>query len=517
MSFSAPLRQFVPSDERRVTRRARQHSLLWSAIPLALATAAVGLFELGHPSLSLDESKHVGVAQLPLSEMPFTFSNPGGASHAFYELLLHLWQFGGTSETFLRSLSVALGVGTVLALFALNARLFDRRTAVASCTLLIVNLFFIRYMQEAGAYVLAVFLVVTASWCFTAAIDRPSTRRWSTYAVVSAAAVWAHAFAGFVVLGHAVSLLVRRPRPMFRGVGASYVIAAVLTSPLMLSMWSAERTEPGTWRSTAAFEPFVYLTGAGSVPTRVANLLALVYFAICCIGVIVMVRAENRHRHRAAGPWANSLVLLWVGVPLLATVSLSLAGTVPDPRSLIVVLPAFITVAGIGISRVQRRMLRDLVLAAVVALSTVPLVPYYRTTIREGGDWRAATAYVAEHTHSGDGVVFVSRYGRGLFEYYAPRFNAYKDLSPLYPAQPWSTVARVFGSAHSEPSERAVDRLRGVSRVWTFLGWGEFDSTAEDSAAVWRVLHEEYTLVTSRDFGPGLEVRLYEPNGAASK
>src|SRR5688572_11001753 len=108
-----------------VTRRARQHSLLWSAIPLTLATAAVGMFRVGQHALSVDESISLRVARQPLFAAGRIVAETDAALPSPYELILHVWQFGGTSETFLRSLSVTLGVGTVLVLFALNVRLFD--------------------------------------------------------------------------------------------------------------------------------------------------------------------------------------------------------------------------------------------------------------------------------------------------------------------------------------------------------------------------------------------------------
>jgi 4-amino-4-deoxy-L-arabinose transferase-like glycosyltransferase len=396
MNLSAPRRPFVRADERRLTRRARQHSLLWSAIPLALATAAIGLFRIGHQALSSAESISIAVAQLPLAGMLRTFADSGVSPHAFYELLLHIWQFGGTSETFLRSMSVCLGAGTVLTLFALNVHLFDRRTAVASCTLLIVNISFVRYMQEIGPYALALCLVVVASWCFTAALTRPSTGRWLTYGVAGAAAMWAHGFAGFVVLGHAISLTVRWPRPPFRRVSAGYAMAAALMLPLVLFMRPVESMEssvvPPPLPGASFEQAFLYLAGGALVPSGGTYLLPLMLFALCCAGLIVVARAENRHRH-SAGQWANAFVVLWLAVPVAATFCISLARPTVDPRPLLLVLPALATIAGIGVSSLPHRTLRGLALAVVVALYTVALLSYYRVSISVNGDWPAATSH----------------------------------------------------------------------------------------------------------------------------
>jgi mannosyltransferase len=497
--------------------RPRHRSLMWSAIPLAVATAAVGIFRLGHQALWFDESISAHVAELPLPTMLRVFTIRE-AFHAFYDLLLHFWQLGGTSETSLRSLSVVLGVGTVLTLFALNVRLFDRRTAVTGCTLLIVNVFFIRYMQEARSYALALFLVVTASWCFVVAIEKPSTSRWIAYAITSAAATWAHVFAGFVIASHLMSLLVRKPRPPFRLVAGSYLFAASLVAPLVVMAMGGDPLErsfvqPPTAESVERL--FLYLTGGAGVPGRGTHLLLLGYFAICCAAFRVMARMENRHRH-TAGRWANALALLWLAVPVVATFLISFARPIFYPRYLIVVLPALVTIAGIGISSLPHRALRGLAIAAVIVLSGGPLFSYYRTPIREGGDWRAATMYVAEQEHSGDGIVFLSRYGRGSFEYYAQRFGSDPMLAPLYPSQPWGKISRVTGYTDSMTPAAAAEHLHTVTRVWTFLAWGAFESNAEDGGPIRRVLEDGYTLLERREFGPSLEVRLYAPIAAGS-
>ena len=366
---------------------------------MTLATAAVGMFRVGRHALGVDELITLQVAQQPLAAAGRIVAETDAALPSPYELLLHVWQFGGTSETFLRSLSVTLGVGTVLALFALNVRLFDRRTAVASCVLLIVNVSFIRHMQEVTAYAFVLFLAVTASWCFALALTRPSSSRWITYAVISAAAMWSHIFSGFVVLAHAISLLLRRPRPSLGRIGASYLLAGTLVTLLVFLMRGAERfgrpLAPSP--SEPAFERLLlYLMVGGEMPRSGTYPLLLMYFAICCAGFIMVARTENRHRH-SAGSWANSLMLLWIGVPVAAVVCVSIAAPTLDSRSLIVVLPAVVTIAGIGISSLPHRTLRGLAIAVVVALSAGPIFSYYRTPIRDGGDGGTMAAYVAQH------------------------------------------------------------------------------------------------------------------------
>ena len=483
------------------------HGLIWMAV-LAATAAALGLWQLGSQPLWFDESLSARAATLPLSTIvsivqvdPF---------NSLYYPVLHVWQIAGGSETWLRSLSVICGVATILTLFAFQVRLFNLRVAVLSCALLIVNLFFLRYMQEARSYSLALFLVVAASWCFVGTLDRPSTGRWVAYAVTSALAIHAHAFTAFVIASHAVSLFFRPGRPAL-GAAGSYLLVAALVAPLVGSVLAADPLQRSfvplpTLDSIKSV--FLHLTGGGGVPSRNAHVLVLLYFVACCGALIAMAR-EYRRRGTSPQRWSNTFVLLWFGVPLLTTFLLSFANPMFYPRYLIFVLPAMVTIAGIGISSLPSRPLRVLAVGAFAALSVSPLRSYYGTSVREGGDWRAATAYIAREDQAGDDIVFLSRYGRGPFEYYRAKSPADVAVAPLYPRHPWGATALMGGYRDVEPTATAAERLRQARRVWTFLVWGGFDSKAEDATPIRQVLEDEFTLVTRQWFGPSLEVRLY--------
>src|SRR4030095_13634334 len=209
---------------------------------------------------------------------------------------LHFWQLGGNSELWLRLPSVVSGVGTVLTLFVLNDRLFQSPVATASAARLAFNLFFIRYVQEARVYSLALWLVVLASYFFVVALDRPSLARWTTYAVVSTLAVYAHVFSGLVIAGHFVSLRLRPDRVRHRHRAGAYLLIAALTSPLVALMIATKQTgrsfipKPGL----DSFEwLFLHFTGGAGLPSRGARLVLLSYFLLCGAAVLVGVHKAS--------------------------------------------------------------------------------------------------------------------------------------------------------------------------------------------------------------------------------
>jgi hypothetical protein len=211
--------------------------------------------------------------------------------------------------------------------------------------------------------------------------------------------------------------------------------------------------------------------------------------------------------------WSYALVLSWLAVPILGSFVVSLVRSpIFYPRYLIVALPPLVTIAGIGIEGLRRRWLQALAVAVLVVLSINPLVSYYRSDFKEGEDWRSAAAFVIQGARPGDGIVFLSRYGRRSFEYYLRRSEGGEaDLRPIYPDMPWGGYVPVLADMHIESTTTATVRLRsGYERVWVVLLWEGLDSVDEDAAPLRTELDRHYREVTRQAFGHQLQVRLYQ-------
>jgi hypothetical protein len=115
---------------------------------------------------------------------------------------------------------------------------------------------------------------------------------------------------------------------------------------------------------------------------------------------------------------------------------------------------------------------------------------------------------VAEQAQPGDGIIFLSRYGRPVFEYYLDRSPAQPALVPLYPRAPWRTYMPILDERDTGTPADGAQALASMSRVWVVLLWGGFESRAEDAAPI-RAALDDFTAVESRPFGPSLEARLY--------
>src|SRR5437899_793968 len=125
---------------------------------------------------------------------------------SLYYLLLHFWLHLGKSEFFVRTLSVVFALATIPVLYLLGRRLFDSRVGLVAAALLAVNAYFVRYSQEARSYTLMLFLCMLSSLYFLECLEDPSRRNRVAHLLASALAVYAHFFAGLLVLAQLLSL-----------------------------------------------------------------------------------------------------------------------------------------------------------------------------------------------------------------------------------------------------------------------------------------------------------------------
>jgi hypothetical protein len=145
----------------------------------------------------------------------------------------------------------------------------------------------------------------------------------------------------------------------------------------------------------------------------------------------------------------------------------------------------------------------------LVALSIPPLVAYYQAPIKEGEDWRGAVAYVVREQQQGDGIVFLSRYGRRPFEYYLDRSGAHDGIVPIYPGVAWGSYTPVLADLNIDSTSVAAERLQSYQRVWAILLWGGFENHHQEGGPLKVELEGTFDKAATHGSGEMLEVRLY--------
>lgn len=374
---------------------------------IIVLAALLRVFYLTSKSLWMDEGFSIFLGQTSTANFIHTIRG-SELNMVFYYELLRGWMHFGSSEFFIRMLSVIPSVATVPVVYFLGRRLLERRSALVAALLAALHPAHIAYAQEARGYALAMFLIALSSLFFLRLLEQPGRRNWTAYVLFTTLAIYTHIFAGLVVLAQwAAYFIFSKPTLSRNTILKAALALAVCLAPMtifVLTMRSAVANwiERPTWHDVV--EVFRLLT--------LPKYWMVFYFFLW--GTAVW--SALRKRRRSEEVWAYQFLFAWLFVPVILTVTVSLYRPLLVPRFLLISVPAALLVAAAGLS-LLKPWFQALVLAAVVLASFHSVLSYYRhPQLKE--DWRGASQYVLAQSQAGDSIVVLPAYGRFTFDYY---------------------------------------------------------------------------------------------------
>jgi mannosyltransferase len=472
------------------------------------------LHALSAKSFWLDEGLTMEVARLPW----FQFLHAlwfGDANMSLYLLLLRTWLRFGSSEGFIRGLSVLFSVATVPPTFFLGARLFGRRAGLLAALLLAINAYHIRYAQEARSYAMAVFFVVVATWLLARNLQSPATAHWGMYAVVCALATYSHFFSALLVPAHAISLLsLRRDEIPLRSFLLSLLLFGAMISPIAIYVVLQAGMSPISW--VPALQPdSLLILGVDFSGVYGRSLLIL---DVLALGSAAFGAARGRRSGAdAIDAWGYTLLFSWLVAPVVMVVTVSLVKPIFVPRYLSFCLPAMLLLVAVGIVRLRPAVLCWGLFVAISVCSILGAVRYYQVDFEmTRQDWRAVTSYVLDRAQPGDSIFFYRSGGEAPFTYYSHKLNS-TVLRPNTLNEHWLNILDSQDPSDPKPQELATvpgTNLRaaapGAGRVWFVLmlldgGKQEYDN----AEAVSKWLSDGREQIDARDF-TALNVMLFD-------
>jgi len=171
---------------------------------ITLVAALLRLHGIASKSFWLDEGISVEIARLPWRQFFYVLRHRE-INMSLYYVLLHFWLAMGSTEGFIRGLSVLFSVVTVPALYALGARLFGRVAACwrRGCSRSTPITSAMRRRPGATRW-----SCLLPRWPLGCSFEFAGAcfRHWAAYTVACALAVYSHFFGALVVLAHGVSL-----------------------------------------------------------------------------------------------------------------------------------------------------------------------------------------------------------------------------------------------------------------------------------------------------------------------
>jgi uncharacterized membrane protein len=413
-------------------------------IPLLTIAFALRAYRLGYQSLWYDEGASLYFALLDISSI-FTsleYSNP-----PLYYIFLHFWvKLTGSSEFSARFLSLAFGVLTILLMYKVGERLFDRSTGFLSALLATLSPLYILYSQEARAYMMATFFGLLSSYFLLLILDEEVTKRrrrffWLGFAAANIIAIHVHyssllisAFQGIFFLfaclvKKATSLPEYKKRLLIEGLIVSLgIILAYL--PWLRFFIGRQSVVLDYWKGT--LPPIGVLKGAflsfsvgETIAAPISHKIAIGYVITFLLALIILLLHSKKRggiscSHRLT---SGIFLLLYLLVPIALLAALVYRTPKFVPRYLMVASPPFfIIIAGslINMLRWRRFSLSIAIFCLVFIIVTSAYATYslYFNPVFNKADFRGVARYIHEHIGPEETIILVSGHFFPVFAYY---------------------------------------------------------------------------------------------------
>jgi len=442
-----------PTSESRLTTSA--------LVVITTCAAALRLHALGSKTLWFDEGVSVAIARLNAYNF-LRILWRREANMSLYYALLHIWLWMGTSEAFVRSLSVIFGVATIPAIYYLGRRLFDSPTALIAATFLSVNAFHVCYSQEARSYSLMVLLCVLSTLYFLKTFENSRNSR--IYVVLSTLAVYAHFYSLLLIAAQYLTLRYLLPKSVSSEAvwTRAWKAIAILVSPILIFV-ATTGAGPLKWIPRPGLKDIwnfvVLMTGHGGAVLAIA------------IGLLAIRGAYDAvPNYSTADDWRVRFLLIWLLFPILFVLLLSIFRPLFLPRYFLFCLPALLLLVASGLCRLRAGWRIPLLLLCL-ALSLRGTAGYYTQDFdNERDDWRSASNYILQHAQPGDALLFHVPMGRMPYEYYVSLDE--KSFSPSVPMvlYPYHGPRVTFLDFVEKPDyARLSDALPHHPRIWVVL------------------------------------------------
>lgn len=424
--------------------RPRDRTLALVALGALVIVGCVVRFLTRSP-LWLDEALSVDIARLPLGDIPEALRHDGHPP--LYYVLLHGWMAAfGEGDVAVRALSGVVSLAMFPLLWVAGRRIGGARVAWCSVVVLALSPYAVRYGTETRMYALMMVLGLAGWLLLDDALRRPTLPRLAGIAVISAAMLWTHYWALWVLAVTGVALVVQVVRARRRGDAEAVathlkVAGALVVGGLLFLPWVGallyQSAHTGTpWarpmRPTEMLTATVADLGGGPKPEAV--LLGWTLALLALLGIFGRrIDGGKVELAPSVRPAARPFVLALGGTLAVACVVGYATGATYVTRYASVVVPFAFLLAAMGLALLPRQVMA-VFLVIVVGLGAIGT--YRNVTVDRTDAVRSARAIEARG-HRGDLVIFCpDQLGPSTARVLAPGF----DLV-TYPS--FGTAARV--------------------------------------------------------------------------
>src|SRR3990167_6878531 len=435
-------------------------------IVLMLTAGLILRFLKLNQSLWLDEAINVNfVENLNLKSLIFEYSI-GDFHPPLYHALLKGWiLLFGTSEIVVRLPSVILGLATVYVTYLIAKKLFEKKTALISATLIATSPLHIYYSQEARMYMLAAFFTSLSVYFFVSVFKKETLIYWVGFVISTILMLYTDYLPYFLLPAYIGYLLIFR-KNIQKSTLRTFVPAFILIFVLVLPWLLIFPKQLATGLSAASMSP----SWANVVGSSSAKDLLLVYVKF------IIGRISNDNNLIYAVSFAptgaifgfllmlsffrvNFLRLLlwfWLLVPIFSAFFISFFIPVFSYFRFIFLLPAFYMLTASSINLVNWSKFSRIFLTLVLAVNLISAGIYFTNTKFQRENWKGAVSYIQSVSDNNSIVLFEAGDPFSPFVYYNKgRLKAYGALEG-------------FNSDQRKVAERVNQLTQDTNKVFLF-------------------------------------------------
>jgi 4-amino-4-deoxy-L-arabinose transferase-like glycosyltransferase len=460
------------------------------------------LFRLNYQELRGDEAFDALFSAQPVSEILIQLQTHQPYPPLFH-MGLHFWLDSvGQSETMQRLPALVAGVLLIPLIYQLAAMTVGSTTGLLAAALAAINPFLIWHAQDGRMYSLLAMLATASVWLGLRLLtERATWKAGLAYWIVTALAMLTHYFAWFLLLAENLAAVLVIWKENWERSRLARWFVWQLALALVLIAWIAFAFgmlagHRSTW--IPAYSPLAMVQRSltafsvgTTLPSPVALAFSIAFGLLFVLGCLYPSMPDARP-FRFSG---RILLLVFAGIPLLATMFLSIRRPAFDEKYLISMVPVFLILVAHGVHFLGAKAKLVAVVASVLILASAGWSLYnyfFGTTYAKSPNWRPLVEAIESRAQAGD--VIIHNYPDPGLDYY------YDGELPQY------LLPRSTGEARRRTERTLTNLAADYGRVWFIPASGTAWDT-EDIVAPWLADHAD--LVEEYSFG-SLRLQLYE-------
>ena len=408
-----------------VKPKINQFKISNTLLTILLLALLLRLFNLDQ-SFWLDEAAQAMASARSLSEqwqLLTDFQPP------FYYYLVHFWMIGGSSEWWLRLISVLIGVANVYVIFLLGKTVKNEKMGLLAAFLLAIAPYHVYYSQELRMYSLAALLASLQIYFLI-------KQRWIWHTLVVIACFYTFYLLPLMLVVEFLYIFRYEKKNLRLWLISVFVSLLVFAfwMPQFLKQFSSGVNLPNIWPewrnlSSPGFWKAFPLTYAKFVLGRITFTNKYFYAALVLLSgmfIIPLLSKTFRLKNQLV-----DLLAFWLIVPIICAWIISFWVPVNGPWRLLFTLPAMYLLLAVGIERINDHRFKSVLATGVVIISLFGTYLYYSNPQFQREDWRTAVKTVEEKLAQNPGSMVTFAFPEPLAPY-------------KWYARQYSTISRVY-------------------------------------------------------------------------